>query len=120
MKYVFGFLTLVMGSFVFFQYNDPDPAIWMAIYGLAMLILGLATFGKTFKYVLITGHVVFGIGIILLFPSFMDWLTIEKGQNLMQRMSNSKMYIEETREFLGLCIAFACISLVWIPILKKK
>ena len=107
MKYLFAFLSLVLLSFVAVQYNDPDPHIWMPIYGIQN------------KYLLFLGYLIFGTGFILLFPSFIDWITIEKGQNLMQRMDNSKMYIEETRECLGLLICLIFISLVWIPLSKK-
>ena len=119
MKYLFAFLSLVLLSFVAVQYNDPDPHIWMPIYGFAAIILGLAAFGIQNKYLLFLGYLIFGTGFILLFPSFIDWITIEKGQNLMQRMDNSKMYIEETRECLGLLICLIFISLVWIPLSKK-
>lgn len=30
-------LALVFASFVAVQYNDPDPAVWMSLYGAAML-----------------------------------------------------------------------------------
>ena len=33
-------------SFAAVQYNDPDPALWMGIYGLAALISFAASIGK--------------------------------------------------------------------------
>jgi hypothetical protein len=120
MKYLFGTLTLVMLSFVFVQYNDPDPFKWMLIYGFCSLIMLLATFGMYTKSLLYAGYLIFGSGFILLFPSVIDWIIQEKGQNLMQRMADSKMYIEETRECLGLGICLIFISLVWIPIRRKR
>jgi hypothetical protein len=38
------FLWLVFGLFVLVQYNDPDPALWMTIYGIAAVWTGIAAF----------------------------------------------------------------------------
>lgn len=119
MKIVFALLSILMLSFVVVQYNDPDPWLWMGIYGFCAIILALAAFGIYNRNLIFAGYAIFGIGFIILLPSLYEWLTIEKGQNLMQRMNNSKLYIEETRECLGLLICITFISLIWIPIKKK-
>lgn len=116
MKYIFWFFAGVFVLFAFFQYNDPDALRWIFIYLLAAGLMAVGALNRVKPWMIYTGYVVFGSGFLFLFPSFIEWLTVEKGQNLMQRMQDSKMYIEETREFLGLGICLACTSLLWIPL----
>ena len=106
--------------FCYFQLNDPDPLRWIAIYGYMALILALGFFNFRNKYLIYGGYLLAFSGLILLFPSFLNWINIEKGQNLMQRMDNSKIYIEETREFLGSMICVLATSLLWIGNNKNK
>jgi len=114
MRYVYGVLSLLFVLFAYFQFNDPDSLRWILLYGFAAIIMGLATFGIKNKFIIYLGYVVFGTGFIFLAPSFFEWLTAGQAQNLMERMDNSKMYIEESREFLGLGICLLCNSLLWI------
>src|SRR6185503_18124067 len=37
-------LALVFTGFAAVQYNDPDPVRWMAVYGAAAVVCGLAAF----------------------------------------------------------------------------
>ena len=120
MKFLFGFLSLIMLSFVAVQYNDPDAMRWMIIYGFCAILMILATFGFYTRNLIYAGYVIFGSGFVFLFPSLIEWITKESGQNLMQRMADSKMYIEETRECLGLAICLVFTSLLWIPIRRAK
>lgn len=39
-------MTVVFLVWVYYQRNDPDPALWMAIYGAAALISFLALLGR--------------------------------------------------------------------------
>lgn len=114
MRYVYAILSALFVLFAYFQLNDPDPLRWISVYLFAAILMGLGAFGIKNKYLIYAGYIFFGSGFIWLSPSFYDWITIEQGQNLMQRMDNSKMYIEETREFLGLGICLLCTSLLWV------
>lgn len=44
MRYLNGFLCLVMLLFAGVQYNDPDVALWATIYGIPAIWAGLAAF----------------------------------------------------------------------------
>ena len=105
MKILYAILSIILLSFVIVQYNDPDPFLWIPIYGYGAVILALAAWGIYHKWATLTGIIGYAIGIIYLFPSVIEWMEKEHGNNLMQRMANSKMYIEETRECGGLIIA---------------
>ena len=42
MRYLNGFFCVIMILFVAVQYNDPDYAIWMVIYGISAICAGVA------------------------------------------------------------------------------
>jgi Transmembrane family 220, helix len=44
MRYVNGFLCVVMTVFALAQYNDPDGVLWFLIYGIPAVWAGLAAF----------------------------------------------------------------------------
>lgn len=116
------FLTfsLIMLSFVVVQYNDPDPWLWMTIYGAVAIFLALGAFRIYFPVPMYIQMGLMAAGILYLFPSVIDWITLEKGENLMQQMNNSKLYIEETRECGGLIVALSFLILLWSNFRKNK
>ena len=120
MKILYALLSIVLLSFVIVQYNDPDPFVWMAIYGYGAVMLALAALGKYNKWATLAGIIGYAIGIIYLFPSVIEWVEKEQGNNLMQRMANSKMYIEETRECGGLIIALLFLLFSFIQHQRKS
>ncbi|MEJ8800613.1 transmembrane 220 family protein [Pontibacter sp. H249] len=80
-------------SFVAMQYNDPDPAVWMVIYGISALVCFLAAFNKASHFIL-WGAVILCIGGgIYMWPEKYEGLSVGGG--------NIKN-IEEARESLGL------------------
>jgi hypothetical protein len=113
MKFLFIVLAFMFVGFAALQYNDPDPWRWMFIYGYMAVIMFLGYKNFSNKYLIYLAYLLALTGIIPYFPSFIDWIIIEKGQNLMERMDDSKMYIEETREFLGSIICVVSASLLW-------
>ena len=44
MRYVNGFLCVVLTVFALVQYNDPDGVLWFLIYGIPAVWAGLAAF----------------------------------------------------------------------------
>ena len=102
------------------QYNDPDPLRWVVIYGFCATLMLLACFGFYTKSLIYAAYILFGSGFIVLFPSIIEWIKLENGNNLMARMDNSKAHIEEARECMGLAVCLIFTSLLWIPIRKRK
>jgi hypothetical protein len=92
----------------------------MLIYGYCAIILALAAFGISNKWLLFPAYLIFGAGFIWLFPSVIEFTFKERGDNFMQQMNNDKLYIEETRECLGLLVSIIFISFIWIPIKRSK
>ncbi|MDX2197126.1 MAG: transmembrane 220 family protein [Cytophagales bacterium] len=104
---------------VIVQYNDPDPWLWMLLYTIASIIMFFAGMGIQSVAVIIFAYLIYGTGFVWLAPSVVEFITKEQGNNFMMQMNNEKMYIEETRECLGLFIILIFISLIWIPVTKK-
>ncbi len=81
------------------QYNDPDPIIWMLIYGVAMLVSILYIIDELSIRLLLMAMFCAFLGFLYIFPNKFEGFEIGKGD-----IKN----IEEGREAFGLFImAFA-------------
>lgn len=48
-----------------------------------------------------------------LLPGFLDWVLHYPGSDLIAPMAADHPHIEESREFVGLLIATACVAPLW-------
>ncbi|GAB3203167.1 membrane-bound ClpP family serine protease [Pontibacter aydingkolensis] len=94
-------LGLAFLSFVAVQYNDPDPLVWMLIYGFAAIICFLAAFNRAPHTLLWITAILFITGGIYMWPEKYEGLSVGGGD-----IRN----IEEARESLGLFL----IALVYM------
>lgn len=106
-------LSILFTIFAIVQYNDPDPWLWIVIYLFMALMAGLAA-GNIFpSWVLRGGMVGCLIGLAMLLPDFIDWLSTG-AESITQSMKAEKPHIELTREFLGLLICAITLGfLLW-------
>lgn len=89
------FWALVFGLFAYWQFNDPDPALWVSIYAVALgLSLFHAVSGKR-RWIHLLAAVLAVAGAIYWWPGRYEGLTLENGYT---------PGIEEARESLGLAI----------------
>lgn len=102
-------LALLFVLFAYFQYNDPDPLVWILIYSYIAIIGFLAFAQKFYKWLIIAGLVLFGGGVLYLLPSVYEWLANHSEVSLLYGMAPDKPYIEESRECGGLLIALLCL-----------
>lgn len=100
MRLASGVMAVVLGIMALLQYNDPEPILWMTIYGVVALCSAL--YGAGYRPTVFT-HVLAAIcvlgvlyltGQILIYGSFLD----ETGREMMG-------LTETAREALGLSIA---------------
>jgi hypothetical protein len=112
MRYLYLFFALVFALFAAVQYNDPDPVLWIAIYGYAVLMSVMAYKGKFNSYLLLIGIAGYLAGAIYYFPpSVEDWIHAEQqAQSLQMKMP----FVEEARESLGLFMAFAVLTFYYL------
>jgi Transmembrane family 220, helix len=115
MKVINFILALIFLLFAFVQINDPDPILWILIYGNMAALCVLAMFKIRFVYWLGATIIFYGIYAGLLIGGAMEWLQSPDRSLLFDDIAKMQYpYIEETREFLGLviCIAAAIFHLL--------
>lgn len=111
-------LALMFMAFAFVQVNDPDPILWILIYGIMAIISVMAIFEyfiPAFMYALAAGYTVY---LVVLFPGMMDWYNSPDRSLLFDDIAKMQYpYIEEAREFLGLAI---CLMVLVFYILRAR
>ena len=109
-------VCVVFLLFAFVQLNDPDPYVWVAIYGLIAIFFAVSNFRnipKIIIQVLIIGLVLFALYHV---GYFYEWLLSNDKSELFGDMIYDKPNIEGTREFMGLVIASGAL----VYLLKKS
>lgn len=118
MKVINIILTLLFILFAVVQLNDPDPWLWVAIYGLVAGVSGFAIFKKYSKGVVYLGIAICIIGIGILFPELINWMKMGT-PNIAETMKAERSYIEFVREFFGLAISLVALLFHFYQIRKK-
>ena len=105
----FGVWSLLFLLFAYWQWNDPDPLLWISIYGYGALMALLAAMGKHPLPLLLFG-VFFGLaGFLYLYPGAIgDWIAQEWQQ---QDLSMKNQHMEEAREAFGLLIVSGILGI---------
>ena len=115
MKLVNLLLALMFMVFAFLQINDPDPVLWILIYGAMAVVCILAAF-KVYSRIAIGILLVAFIAYSFVFlDGVIEWFAQPDRSVLFDDvMKMEHPYIEESREFLGLaiCIIILIIHLV--------
>ncbi len=117
MKITNGILAVLFFVFAVLQLNDPDPWIWVGIYGVIGVLCGLTAKSYYFPKVILGAILltIFGIGWYL--PDFINWL--DTGMNsITSSMKAETPHVELIRECLGLVLVLA--TLTWLYWSEKK
>jgi hypothetical protein len=118
MKVVNLLLAVMFLVFAFVQINDPDPVVWILIYGSMAVICILAAFHYYSRVALSILLLAFIAYAFLLLPGFNEWLRQEDKSLLFDDLAKMQhLYIEETRELLGLII---CMVVILIQFLRSR
>ncbi|MEQ6121841.1 transmembrane 220 family protein [Reichenbachiella sp. MALMAid0571] len=113
MKIINIFFAILFLLFVGVQYNDPDPLLWMFIYGVAAALFILAVMNIRPKKVILGVIVVGALYSLTYIPGVYDWFTIGQPGEIVASMKVDKMYVEESREFFGLWIALGALIFLY-------
>lgn len=108
-KFVNAVLAILFFAFAYLQLNDPDPLVWFSIYGLVGLFFLIALFRGVpifLLYLTLSGLLLFALYHL---PYFYEWMSSDHKEELFGEMKQDRYYIEGTREFLGLLIAFGAL-----------
>ncbi len=118
MKIINFILALIFLLFAFVQINDPDPFLWILIYGNVAVLCVLAMFRLHYSYWIWATLVFYSIYAVLLVSSAWHWLQSPDRSLLFDDIAKMQnIYIEETREFLGLMI---CISAMAFHLISRR
>lgn len=118
MKIVNLVLAVMFLLFAFVQVNDPDPILWILIYGAMAVVCILAAFKVYQKWVMAAMLV----GLIAYSSVFLDgvreWWSQEDKSALFDDVAKMEhLYIEESREFLGLMI---CVAVLIFQLIRSR
>lgn len=119
-------LNLVLAAlfilFAFVQVNDPDPVVWILIYGLMAVVCILAAFRYYYPVALVVLLVAFAAYSFVSVSGVMEWLQSDDKSMLFDDLAKMQYpYIEESREFLGLliCMVVLIMHLITYRTLRK-
>ena len=123
MKFFNIFFILVFILFAAFQYNDPDPYLWIPIYLYPAVLCYLEIKQKSInKMAYLAGFLVFGIyAIYKLFDTngIIDWIKFHNASSIAATMKAEVPWVEESREFFGLIIILAAMSINYFKSKKE-
>ena len=109
-----GLLPLLLGLgmlvFALLQLNDPDPLVWVSYYAAIACACTVAAYRPLPAVVFLGLAAVTAAGAALALPGFADWILNRPASDLWTPMSADRMYIEHSRELLGLAIAGVCLT----------
>ena len=119
---ILNFLLAVMFLFfAFLQVNDPDPVLWILIYGSMAVVAILAMFEVYISKVILTLMVAFVAYSLFYIGGVRTWLAQEDKSALFDDVAKMEhLYIEESREFLGLWICIFVLIFYYIRSTKRR
>ncbi|MDZ7878768.1 MAG: transmembrane 220 family protein [Saprospiraceae bacterium] len=110
MKILNVILCIIFLLFLGVQYNDPDPYLWIPIYGFVAVVCGFAAVQKYNKTLILIGLSILSVYTLTYIPDFIAWIKMGM-PNIVETMKAEKSYIELTREFGGLVVCD--VALLW-------
>ena len=112
------FLAALFVLFAFVQINDPDPVVWILIYGVMAVTCIMAAFGYYYVGILVGLLVTFAAYSITFLSGISVWLQQDDKSLLFDNIAKMQYpYIEESREFLGL---FICLIVLTMHIIRAR
>ena len=110
MKWFHLVLGILFALFAIVQINDPDPWIWVALYGVTGVLSGLLFAGRAYP-LLSLFLAMFSFGwLASLVPDFWNWIQMGT-PSIVDEMKTEEPHIELVREFLGLLLCGT--NLLW-------
>lgn len=104
------------------QYNDPDPWLWIAIYGYTAVLCYLAARGQYYMKAYLAGIILYAVyAVYKIFDQngLLDWIKLHDAESIAATMKAERPWIEESREFFGLVILIIVLSINYFFARKK-
>jgi hypothetical protein len=106
--------------FAALQYNDPDPYVWMPIYGAAAFACYLCYRQKRprlFLYLILTFCLVYALFLFFDEQGVKFWITEKESESIAGSMKAESPWVEKSREFFGLLII---AGVMLLNLVRKK
>ena len=110
-KFATVIIIFIMILFAGVQMNDPDPLIWISVYGSVALVGIFKLFGVGNIWVNRILILAFIVGIGFYIPHIYNWLTGGM-PSVVDNMKAETPYVELVREGGGLFVALLCLLYV--------
>jgi len=111
-------LAVMFLAFAFVQINDPDPVVWILIYGIMAVFSVMAIFEFYPKKFMIGVLVLYGLYSLVYLKGLAVWLGSDNKAALFDNIAKMENpYIEESREALGL---FICIGVLIFYVFRAR
>jgi len=112
---IFNFLLAVMFLlFAFLQLNDPDPVVWILIYGSMAVYCILAMYEFYSRKFMLAWIVLLVAYSIIYVDGVVEWARSGNKAALFDEIAKMEYwYIEEAREFLGILICISVLIFYW-------
>ena len=118
MKIVNIVLAAMFLLFAFVQINDPDPVLWILIYGSMAVFCVLAAFRYYYKAPMIILFIALAAYSMMLIHGVREWMAQPDRSILFDDIAKMQHpYVEEAREFLGIMI---CEIVLIIQLLRAR
>ncbi|OAV46255.1 transmembrane 220 family protein [Lewinella sp. 4G2] len=109
MKYFSLAIAVLFSLAAYWQLNDPDPGQWVAVYGMVAYVSVRYFFGGLRPIVALLPAVAIFVWWCTYIPAFADWVS-QGMPTITGSMKAENEYIELTREFLGLLLAWVALA----------
>jgi hypothetical protein len=110
MKILKIFFAVLFLLFALVQINDPDPILWILVYGSMVFVSIMAFLNRYPTGIMVVMAAGFLIMTVIYFDGFSTWLGSPNRTWLFDDLRKMEYpYIEEAREFLGLVICLAVL-----------
>ncbi len=124
MRVINSLLAMMFLVFASLQINDPDPVIWILIYGTMAVVCVMAIFQYYLRWLMIIQSICYITYCVILIPGIRQWLASSDRSLLFDELAKMQYsYIEESREFLGLVICLVVLAGLWFksaPVKRKN
>lgn len=108
-RYFFTVCSLLFLLFAYWQWNDPDPEVWIGIYCFGAVMSGLAAFQRFYvPLLLVAATAGFLVGLYFFPSSVREWILQEWHQ---ADLSMKTPDMEEARESFGLFFVSAVMGI---------
>lgn len=108
------FLAILFLAFAAMQINDVDRLIWIPVYGLTSVLCFLAAkerFFPSFNYSLMAVFLLMASFLFFRDEGVLFWYFNHSAEDITQKITTGKPWIERTRDFFGLLICLFAIGL---------